>query len=594
MASGEAPDTRRVSDQTVGLSHDGSPQKASHALEAAPDETSEEGLKSPLEEHLAHIERDEGSMTVGARPRTSGVAAIASGTATMTVMFTDITDYTASIARSDRIGIRRILAEHEAAVRPLVERFGGRVVKNIGDSFLCLFPSATDALRASLEILKVAPGQGDGGDGPSMRIALTTGDIEIIDGDAFGDSVNLASRILAKAPPGEIWFGAGTRACMNAAEIPWESVGWFRLKGVPGEQECFRVVPENRVWLPHPIIIAAESDKLVRIRKGEPVPPLPPEPTILFEGFAPRSPELVDAMDVLPVLDPASLFLAAYTIAPEDRQGWSEYASGLVIGRPDAIDAAIREVCEPVHVTGEIHSLDGSDTILLDRIVRTDLELVLCGLALPSVPLSDVVAAYSYELLPDGNWVTRSDRAVLRVEVTPERVTVYALRNDVSVSGALVPSGEPIELDAQTTIVTPAGNVQYCPIRTGYAGVLLLDTPMTLGIKNGQTAEIGRKPNPPGLAFPNREGQDNIRWCSGSRASRARREDFSLDRVLTGRQQAAIKPVRGSIELHPLHEDCATYVLREGRIGRAKRPVRVRIGDMIVAGTNVVALRAPE
>ena len=157
-----------------------------------------------------------------------------------------------------------------------------------------------------------------------------------------------------------------------------------------------------------------------------------------------------------------------------------------------------------------------------------------------------------------------------------------------------MPSGEPIALESQTTIITPAGVVQYCPIKVGYIGVMLLDTPMKLGIKNGQTAEVGRKPNPPGLAFPNREGQDNIRWCSGPRASRARREDFSLDRVLAGRQQAAIKPQRGSIELHPLHDDCATYVLREGRIGRAKRPVRVRTGDMVVAGTNVIALRAPE
>lgn len=515
---------------------------------------------------------------------------MASGTATMTVMFTDIADYTASVARSDREGIRRILAEHEAAVRPLVERFGGRVVKNIGDSFMCLFTSATDALRASQSILKVEPTEHD----LPMRIAVTTGDIEIIDGDAFGDSVNLAARILAKAPAGEIWFGTGARTCMNAAEIAWESVGWFRLKGVPGEQECFRVVPDHKVWLPHAIITAAESDKLVRIKCGEPMPPLPPEPIVLFEGFEPRSSELADAMDALPVLDPASLFLAAYTIVPEDRQGWSEYASGLVIGQPDAIDAAITEITAPVNNTGEIYSLDGSDTILLDRIVRTDLELVLCGLALPAVPLSEVVAAYTYELLPDGNWVTRSDRAVLRVEVTPNKVCVYALRNDVSIGGALVVAGAPFELHSQTTILTSAGNIQYCPIKAGYLGVMLLDTPMKLGIKNGQSAEIGRKPNPPGLAFPNREGQDNIRWCSGSRAARARREDFSLDRVLAGRQQAAVRPVRGSIELHPLHEECATYVLREGRIGRAKRPVRVRTGDMVIAGTNVIGLRAPE
>ena len=430
------------------------------------------------------------------------VVSVNSGTATMTVMFTDIADYTASVARSDREGVRRILAEHEAAVRPLVESFGGRVVKNIGDSFLCLFSSATDALRASLAIQKVDPTQY----ALTMRIALTTGDVEIIDGDAFGDSVNLAARILAQVPPGEIWFGAGTRTCMNAAEIAWETVGRFRLKGVPGEQECFRVVPENRVWLPHAIVTAAEEDKLVRIRHGKPQPPLPPDPTILFEGFEPRSPDLSDAMDTLPVLDPASLFLAAYRIAPEDRQEWTEFASGLVIGQPEAIDAAISDIVEPLHGTGEIHVLDGADTILLDRIVHTDLELVLCGLALPAVPLSDVVAAYSYELLLDGHWVTRSDRALLRVEVTPNKVTVFPLRSDISIGGSIVPTGEPIELQSAVDIATSAGTVEYCPIKSGYIGAMLLDTPMKLVVRNGQTAEFGRKPTPPALPF--RIGKD--------------------------------------------------------------------------------------
>jgi len=508
----------------------------------------------------------------------------------MTVLFTDIADYTASVARSDREGIRRILAEHEAAVRPVIEGFGGHIIKNIGDSFLCLVGAATDALRAANEILSTARNE----HGLTVRIAVSTGDIEIIDGDVFGDAVNLAARILAKAPAGEVWFGPGTHACMNSAEIPWESVGWFRLKGVPGERECFRVVPEDRVWLPEPVAAAAESDRLVRIRIGEPMPAIPPDPTILFEGFVAGSPELADAMDALPVLDPACLFLSAYIIAPEDRQSWTEYASGLVIGCPEVVDSAVRELAEPIVDTGEIHALDGSDTLLLDRIVRIDLELTLCGLALPAVPLSDVVAAYSYELLPDGHWATRSDRALLRVEVAPERVSLCALRNGISADGAMLAPGAPVELAAPTTLQTPAGPLQYLPIKGGYVGVLLLDTPMRLGIRNGQTAEIGRRPNPPGLAFPNREGQENIRWCSGSRAARARREDFSLDRVLAGRQQAAIKPVRGSIELHPLHDDCPTYVLREGRIGRARRPVRVRPGDMLVAGTNVIGLRAPE
>ena len=153
-------------------------------------------------------------------------------TSTQTVVFTDLANYTANVARSDREGLRRILLEHEELVTPVVNRYGGRIVKNLGDSFLILFPSATDAVRAALDIQHLVMNSG----GLSIRLAMTTGDVEAIDGDAFGECVNLAARILSKAPAGEIWFGAGTWICMNTAEIPWDPVGRFRLKGIPGDQ----------------------------------------------------------------------------------------------------------------------------------------------------------------------------------------------------------------------------------------------------------------------------------------------------------------------------------------------------------------------
>ena len=137
-------------------------------------------------------------------------------TATRTVLFTDLTDYTAKVSGTDREGLRRILREHEEMVRPIVERRSGRIVKNIGDSFLCMFPAATDAVRASLEIQEKTRKS----EAPVIRIAITTGDVEEIDGDAFGEPVNIAARILGIAPGGEIWFGMGTRVCMNDAEIP--------------------------------------------------------------------------------------------------------------------------------------------------------------------------------------------------------------------------------------------------------------------------------------------------------------------------------------------------------------------------------------
>ena len=141
-----------------------------------------------------------------------------SRSATRTVLFTDLADYTARVAQANREGLRAILAEHARLVQPVVKAHRGRVVKNIGDSFMCLFRSATDALKASLEIVA---GAGKGNPG-AIRIALATADVEEIDRDAFGDTVNLASRILDRTPAGEIWFSLGTQVCMNASEVPWE------------------------------------------------------------------------------------------------------------------------------------------------------------------------------------------------------------------------------------------------------------------------------------------------------------------------------------------------------------------------------------
>ncbi len=508
------------------------------------------------------------------------------GTVTRTVAFTDLANYTAKVSRSDREGLRRILLDHEALVQPIVNRHGGRVVKNLGDSFMVLFDAATDALRAGLEIQQLVTSSG----AMLLRLAMTTGDVEEIEGDAFGESVNLAARILSKTPKGEVWFGAGTRVCMNAAEIPWESVGRFRLKGIPGEKEIFRAVPTHKAWLPDPVAGAVKNGSLVRLRRGARPPLLPPDPVVLLEGFSPGSPALIEAVDSLPVLNPAALWLATYNIASEDRGSWIESGRGLLIGTPEAVDVAIEESLKQVTRTS------GSDTIVLDVGLHADLELVMCGLALPLVPLSDVVSSYFYDLLPDGRWVNRSDRSLLRLEVTPTGTSLKALSPGVSVDGRGVPSGESVALNDGSKVVTSTGALHYEATNQTYAGLMLADTEMRLGVVSGQTAELGREPNHPGLAFPDRRGQDNIRWCPGPRAARARAGGFTLDRALAGRRQAAIQMSGDHIQLTPLHPRCPTYVQRRGApsLEKADRVMNLTVGDRVVAGTTVVGLRAPE
>ncbi len=506
------------------------------------------------------------------------------GTVTRTVAFTDLDSYTQKVSRTDREGLRKLLAEHEQLVSPIVERNGGRVVKNLGDSFMVVFVSATEALRAALEIQHMVTGTG----GISLRIGMTTGDVEEIEGDAFGEAVNLAARVLAQTPPGEVWFGPGTRVCMNAAEIPWESVGRFRLKGL-GEKEIFRAVSKHKCYLPEALEKAAKGNKLVRMRRGARPPLLDAQSIVLLEGFTPGSPALAEALDSLPVIAPTNLWLSAYNIASEDRNAWIEAGRGLVVGTPEGLEDALQNAVK------QTMRNSGSDTIVLDVGGQVDVELVMCGLALPAVPLSEVVSSYFYDLMADGRWLNRSERSLLRVEVTSAGARVQAMANGIVVNQRPLASGESVALNDEDEITSPAGIVRFEAANHTYAGLLLHDTDMRLGVVNGATAELGREPNHPGLAFPDRRGQDNIRWCPGPRAAKARAHGFTLDRALAGRRQASLQVNGDTLRLTPLHERCATFVQRQGQKGleRCDFEVNVTIGDRVVAGTTVVAIQKP-
>ena len=87
----------------------------------------------------------------------------------------------------------------------LTEQHGGRVIKTIGDEVMAIFPQATQAAKAAVDIQlgvnemapvdKVRLG---------VRIGLHFGAVVHRDGDVFGDTVNLAARLTEMAAKGQI------------------------------------------------------------------------------------------------------------------------------------------------------------------------------------------------------------------------------------------------------------------------------------------------------------------------------------------------------------------------------------------------------
>src|SRR5207302_1161164 len=89
------------------------------------------------------------------------------------VMFTDLVGSTQRAASLGDAHWKALLDRHDSAVRDVVGRTGGTVVKSTGDGVLALFPSAGVALRAACRLrTSLASDELD------VRVGVHVGDID--------------------------------------------------------------------------------------------------------------------------------------------------------------------------------------------------------------------------------------------------------------------------------------------------------------------------------------------------------------------------------------------------------------------------------
>ena len=93
------------------------------------------------------------------------------------------------------------------------ERFGGQVVKTLGDGVLAMFNNKHSAVSAVVALQRghskwVARAAVDLR--MPMRIGVASGEVEMVSGDCYGDPVNVASRLCDLCEPNQIWSNAAT------------------------------------------------------------------------------------------------------------------------------------------------------------------------------------------------------------------------------------------------------------------------------------------------------------------------------------------------------------------------------------------------
>jgi adenylate cyclase len=157
-----------------------------------------------------------------------------------TFLFADLAGFTALTETHGDQRAADLVGEFCDAVRALLAQHEAHEVKAIGDALLLRATRPDQAVRLALAITErigTRPGF------PSVRIGMHTGEAVAREGDWFGTTVNVASRVSDRASAGEVLVTRATRdAAGDALEgIAFRSRGEVRFKNVREAVELFAI-----------------------------------------------------------------------------------------------------------------------------------------------------------------------------------------------------------------------------------------------------------------------------------------------------------------------------------------------------------------
>jgi class 3 adenylate cyclase len=153
-----------------------------------------------------------------------------------TVLFTDIVRSTEAVRSLGDQTWRDRLDRHDVLADRQISRFGGKLVKSIGDGLLATFDGPAAAIRCA-----AAMADGVTQIGVSIRCGVHVGEVEQRDEDIAGIAVHIAARICSAAQANEILVSRTVTDLVAGSGIEFEDRGEHDLKGVPGTVQLFAV-----------------------------------------------------------------------------------------------------------------------------------------------------------------------------------------------------------------------------------------------------------------------------------------------------------------------------------------------------------------
>ena len=167
-----------------------------------------------------------------------------------TILFVDVCGSTQLYETLGNARAQAIIAKTLAILSEAATRHLGTVIKTIGDSVMCTFTTAREAALAAVEMqrsVKQAAGFEDLGiKSMAVKVGFHSGPVISHAADVFGDTVNVAARVVAHAKPGQILVAKQTvRKLPREVAASMRFIGSTPVKGKKEPVELYELIWER-------------------------------------------------------------------------------------------------------------------------------------------------------------------------------------------------------------------------------------------------------------------------------------------------------------------------------------------------------------
>ncbi|TGP27330.1 MULTISPECIES: adenylate/guanylate cyclase domain-containing protein [unclassified Mesorhizobium] len=163
----------------------------------------------------------------------------------LAILALDMVGYSKATEIDEAGTIGRLRAIRADVTDTAIALHQGRIVKLLGDGALVVFDSVVDAVICAAEIQEAVAVRNGGlpeQERIVFRIGINLGDVALVDGDVYGDGVNIAARIEQLAEPGGVMVsGTAYDHLQGKLDWPLDFVGEQHVKNINRPVRMYRV-----------------------------------------------------------------------------------------------------------------------------------------------------------------------------------------------------------------------------------------------------------------------------------------------------------------------------------------------------------------